>query len=51
MFNERGCEKLHITYVRKTIRRDDLAPKDSQTFHINRASKKAVQNWQCCFKK
>ena len=29
----------------------DLSPKESQRVHINRAGKKAVQNWQYRFKK
>ena len=33
------------------MRMYDLSPKESQRVHINRAGKKAVQNWQYRFKK
>ena len=49
--HEETGTKLHITYIRKIMRMYDLSPKESQRVHINRAGKKAVQNWQYRFKK
>ena len=49
--HEETGTKLHITYIRKIMCMYDLSPKESQRVHINRASKKAVQNWQYRFKK
>ena len=49
--HEETGTKLHITYIRKIMRMHDLSPKESQRVHINRAGKKAVQNWQYRFKK
>ena len=48
---EKTGRKLHITYVRKIMRRDVLSPKASQKIHIRRASSKAVRNWQYGIKK
>ena len=49
--HEETDTKLHITYIRKIMCMYDLSPKESQRVHINRAGKKAVQNWQYRFKK
>ena len=49
--HEETGTKLHITYIRKIMCMYDLSPKESQRVHINRAGKKAVQNWQYRFKK
>lgn len=38
--------KLHITYIRKTMRNRGLSPKRPQKVRINRADRKAVRNWQ-----
>ena len=38
--------KLHITYVRKIMHAHGLSPKAPERIHTNRASKRAVQNWQ-----
>ena len=43
--------KLHITYVRKIMRQYNLSPKAPQKVHVNRAGKKAVQNWKYRFNK
>ena len=43
--------KLHITYVRKIMRQYNLSPKTPQKIHVNRAGKKAVQNWKYRFNK
>ena len=43
--------KLHITYVRKIMRQYNLPPKAPQKVHVNRAGKKAVQNWKYRFNK
>ena len=42
---------LYITHARKIMHQYDLSPKRPQRAHINRASKKAVQNWQYHLKK
>ena len=41
--------KLYITNVRKAMRRHGLTPKVPQKVYINRANKRAVQNWQYRF--
>ena len=41
--------KLHITYVRKIMHRHNLSPKAPRKIHVNRADKKAVQNWKYRF--
>ena len=43
--------RLHITSIRKIMRGYGLTPKIPQKVHINRANKKAVQNWQYRFGK
>ena len=51
LMHEETGTKLHITYIRKIMCRYNLPPKESQRVHINKAGKKAVQNWQYRFKK
>ena len=41
--------KLHITYVRKIMHRHNRSPKALWKIHVNRANKKAVQNWKYRF--
>ena len=43
--------KLHITYVRKIMHQYGLSPKVPRKVHVNRANKKAVQNWKYRFNK
>ncbi len=43
--------KLHITYVRKIMHLHGLSPKAPRKIHVNRAGKKAVQNWKYRFNK
>ncbi len=43
--------KLHITYVRKIMHRQNLSPKAPRKVHVSRANKKAVQNWKYRFNK
>ncbi len=43
--------KLHITYVRKIMHQHNLSPKAPRKIHVNRAGKKAVQNWKYRFNK
>ena len=48
---EESGVKLHITYVRKLMCKRGLSPKVPKRVHINRANKKAVQNWKYRFNK
>ena len=43
--------RLHITSIRRIMRGYGLTPKIPQKAHINRANKRAVQNWQYPFGK
>ena len=43
--------RLHITSIRRIMRGYGLTPKIPQKVHINRANKRAVQNWQYRFGK
>ena len=43
--------KLHITHVRKIMHQHNLSPKAPRRVHVNRANKKAVQNWKYRFNK
>ena len=51
VMHEKAGRKLHITYVRKIMRRHGLSPKASQKIHIRRANGKTVKNWQHDIKK
>lgn len=44
--HEEAGIKLHITYVRKILCRRGLSPKRPQRIYVNRADRKAIQNWQ-----
>lgn len=49
--HEQAGKKLHITYIRKIMHAHRLTPKEPQRIHVNRAGKKAVQDWQYRFRK
>ncbi len=51
LIHEETGTTLYITNVRKIMHRNGLSPKAPRKIHVNRANKKAVQNWKYRFNK